>query len=157
MSIFSFPRSKSDWFFFIIRLIIGIFFIYASLGKIFDPEGFARAIHNYRLMPPGFINILAIFIPWLELIAGLGMITGFKYRGANLIIFAMLIVFTIAMISAYARGLNINCGCFSTSSTAESDLLARIIEDILLIIGCLLIMLRGKFVGRSSGQAPKLA
>jgi len=120
-------------------LAIGGIFVYASIDKIINPEAFARVIHNYRLLPPVAINGLAIFLPWLELTAGLCLMLGFKYRSANLIIFLMTIVFIVALGSAYFRGINLNCGCFSMSATTKSNLLARIIEDFLIVAGNIII------------------
>ena len=150
MTIFSLPKTAGEWFTFAVRVIIGGLFIWASLDKIINPEAFARVIHNYRILPPYAINIVAIVIPWLELIAGVALLIGFKYKGANILIFAMLTVFAIALISAYSRGLNINCGCFSTSATAKSDLLARIIEDILMLAGSFIIIFDHKFSKRKA-------
>jgi putative oxidoreductase len=129
----------NKWSILAVRIVIGGIFIYASIDKIIHPDAFARIIHNYRLFPPNSINIIAIITPWIELITGVLLVIGWRSRGANLIIFGMLIAFIIALTISYARGININCGCFSTSAGAKSDLLARIIEDILMVIGCLII------------------
>jgi uncharacterized membrane protein YphA (DoxX/SURF4 family) len=134
----------NKWFVLAVRIVIGGIFIYASIDKIINPESFTRIIHNYRLFPPSLINIIAIVTPWIELVSGVFLIIGFKYKGANLIIFGMLIAFIIALTISYARGININCGCFTTSSTAKSNLLVRIIEDASMAIGCLLIGFRKK-------------
>jgi uncharacterized membrane protein YphA (DoxX/SURF4 family) len=129
----------NKWFVLAVRIAIGGIFIYASIDKIIHPESFARIIHNYRLFPPSLINTFAIVIPWIELITGVFLIIGFKYKGANLIIFGMLLAFIVALTISYIRGININCGCFSTASTAKSNLLVRIIEDVFMAIGCLII------------------
>jgi uncharacterized membrane protein YphA (DoxX/SURF4 family) len=144
------PRTRDDWLIFIIRLIIGGFFIYASVDKILNPDAFAKIIHNYRILPPEFINVLAIILPWVEIISGFSLIIGFKYRGANLIIMVLLAVFIVALTASLIRGLNINCGCFTTSSTAKSDLLWRIIEDVFMLIGCILISLKHKIFNNLS-------
>jgi len=146
------PRTRDDWLIFCIRLIIGGFFIYASVDKIFNPDAFAKIIHNYRILPPELINLLAIILPWIELVTGISLIIGFKYQGANMLILAMLIVFIAALIASYARGLNINCGCFSASSTIKSNLLWRIIEDVLMVIGCVLIALKHKIFNNLSSR-----
>jgi len=150
MSFFLIPKTKSDWFIFVIRLIIAAFFIYASIDKIINPEAFAKSIHNYRMTPPIFINLMAIFMPWLELVTGLALLIGWKYKGANLLILGMLAIFIVALASAWSRGLNINCGCFSTASTAKSDLLARLIEDAIMAVGCLIIMFENKLFRKNS-------
>lgn len=136
------PKSATEWIIFLIRLIVGGIFIYASIDKILNPDQFAKVIHNYRLLPPDYINLMAIVMPWIEFTAGVCLAIGFKYRGASFILGVMLAVFTVALFSAYSRGLNINCGCFSTSSSSKSDLLVRAIEDILMLIGCVIIMFK---------------
>ena len=142
------PKTTAEWIILVIRLVVGGIFVYASIDKIFNPDQFAKIIHNYRILPPDLINVMAIVTPWFEFTAGVCMITGFKYRGASLIIAVMLAIFTVAMSSAYIRGLNINCGCFSTSSFSESDLLARAIEDILLLIGSIIILFKTSITRR---------
>jgi len=144
------PRGLGDWTFFIIRLIIGGVFIYASIDKIIFPGEFAKIIHNYRLLHPDLINIMAIMLPWFELVAGISLITGFRYKGANSIILLMLLIFIVALGINLARGVNINCGCFSTSSSVKSNLLVRMIEDILMLLGCLIIMFKSKLLKQPS-------
>jgi len=144
------PRTRDDWLIFCIRLIIGGFFIYASVDKIINPDAFAKIIHNYRILPPEFINVLAIILPWIELIAGASLILGYKYQGANMLIFVMLVVFIAALTASLIRDLNISCGCFSASSAAKSNLLWRIIEDVLMLVGCILISLKHKIFNNLS-------
>lgn len=140
------------WGIFLIRLAIGGLFIYASIDKIIHPAAFAKIIYNYRLLHPDYINLLAIILPWFELITGISLITGIKYRGANFLILIMLAVFIVALGINYIRGVNISCGCFSTSSTVKSNLLIRIIEDFLMAAGCLIIMWKSKLTGRYRGS-----
>lgn len=129
----------NKWVILAIRIIVGGIFIYASIDKIIHPDAFARIIHNYRLFAPSLINIFAIIIPWIEFISGVLLIIGWKYKAANLIIGGMLAAFIIALAISYARGININCGCFSTAASTKSDLLARILEDVLMVAGCIII------------------
>ncbi|MCP4583411.1 MAG: DoxX family membrane protein [candidate division Zixibacteria bacterium] len=138
------PRTGGDWFIFIVRLAVGGFFVWASVDKIMHPEAFAKIIHNYRILPPEYINLLAIVLPWIEIVAGVCLMVGYKYRGANLLILGMLVVFIVALAASYARGLNINCGCFSTATSVKSNLLWRIVEDILMAAGCVLVFLKSK-------------
>ena len=59
-------------FILIMRFLLGFIFIYASYEKILDPAKFARDISNYHVVPFGLENTIAIILPWLELIIGLG-------------------------------------------------------------------------------------
>lgn len=128
-----------------IRVILGGLFIYASIGKIFDPQAFAKAVNNYQILPVGLANFVAMTVPYIEFFAGTFLIIGKYKKGAALLIGVMLVVFMIAMGSALARGLNIACGCFSLENTnATSDIAKRIVEDVLMLIGSLLILIFDK-------------
>lgn len=130
----------------ILRLIVGGFFVYASLDKLINQELFARAIYNYKIIPDIFINVSAIIIPYLELFSGIFLIFGIFKRGSSLIITILLIVFIILLSQAYARGLDISCGCFSLETVSEkSDILQRIIEDILLLTASIIIFIKSKY------------
>ena len=135
---------RGRWAIFFIRFAIGTIFIYASIDKILHLETFANIIHNYRLLPPYLINLMAVILPWVEMVTGICLIVGYKYRGASFIILSMLMVFILALSINYAKGININCGCFSTSSSTRSNLLWGIIEDVILASGCLIILLNSK-------------
>lgn len=97
----------------IARIVLGLIFIIASAGKIYNPAVFAQEISNYDFMPYFTINLMAIILPWIELIAGIFLISGIRLKASSAIIGALLIVFIIAVATAMARGLNINCGCYS--------------------------------------------
>jgi len=101
---------------FLLRLILGGIFIYAAAGKILYPAEFSEAIANYQMVPVKANNFIAITLPWVELIAGLLLFNGFKTQSANVIIFLCLFVFSIGALLALARGLDINCGCFTEAS-----------------------------------------
>jgi uncharacterized membrane protein YphA (DoxX/SURF4 family) len=107
---------------------------------MFNQEAFARAIYNYKFLPDVFINLLAIVLPYMEFFTAVFLILGIFKKGSSFLIGVMLIVFIIALTRAYALGLDISCGCFSLDTVSEkSDILQRIIEDILLLAACFLI------------------
>lgn len=121
---------------FISRLILGAIFIYASFDKALHPDAFAKVIWHYRVTPPGLINIAAVIIPWIELLAGVLLILGIKVRGANLVISCLLVIYIFLLTVTAIRGINIACGCFTTSTAAKSNLIVRAIEDVgMLILG----------------------
>ena len=99
----------------LLRGFLGGVFIYASIGKILHPELFAETISNYQILPDQFVNLVAIILPWLELTAGTCLVLGIWLPGALFIINLLLMVFFCALLIAFVRGLNIECGCFNTS------------------------------------------
>ena len=64
----------NDYIHLAVRLIMGVLFIYAGVGKIIDPLGFAASIFNYKLLPEAIVGIVAVVIPWLETVAGTALI-----------------------------------------------------------------------------------
>jgi uncharacterized membrane protein YphA (DoxX/SURF4 family) len=116
----------------VVRILLGILFIYASYPKILDPAGFSRTVYYYRLLPPAAVNLVAIVLPWIEILVGALLVIGFKVRGAALVATTSLLVFAAAMTSAYVRGLNIDCGCFSSTGGHGIDA-RRILEDVVLV------------------------
>ena len=120
----------------ITRVFVGGLFIYSSVDKIIDPLAFASIIHNYRITPPGLINYIVVIIPWIEFVAGVFLVIGFKIRASALVLNLLLVFFTIVLTITALRGINVSCGCFSTSTAVKSNLVLRIIEDIgILILG----------------------
>jgi putative oxidoreductase len=126
-----------------LRLVIGGVFIWASWHKIGNPEGFARDIYNYRMMPGSTINLMAIIMPWLELACGVLLIVGPLMRGSALLIGLMLLVFIIAISAAIIRGLNIDCGCFKVGEGGRMVGLKTLTEDVLMLVGVGIIMVFG--------------
>jgi len=99
------------------RWILGLTFIYASLHKITAPADFAKIIYGYDLFPAALINLMAITIPFAELVTGLALVIGIYRRAAALIINVMLLNFTVALFINLIRGHEFDCGCFATGQT----------------------------------------
>jgi len=102
------------------RLTLAGIFIYASLDKIAHPAAFAKDVYNYQILPDALINLTALVLPWLELFLGLCLLAGIWLPGAVLTVNGLLVVFLAALVFNLARGLDINCGCFSTGSDAPA-------------------------------------
>lgn len=123
-----------------LRIILGAVFIFASYGKLFSPAEFAKAILRYEFLPLYFVNILAIVMPWIEFIVGLMLLFGVFKKASSMLAGISLVMFLIALISAYARGLDISCGCFSLEETSsKGDIIYRIIQDFIMLIAVVVI------------------
>ena len=104
---------KNKWVIFAFRISLGVVFLYASFEKIRDPGSFSANIQNYQILPYGITNLIAILLPWVELYVGACLILGVFVDGAVLLSAGMLVLFIVALGQALARGLDIECGCFS--------------------------------------------
>ena len=108
----------------ILRLLVGGAFVVAGALKVLQPATFAADIGNYRLLPHGAINLLAITLPWIEVAAGALLVLGFWRRASAVVIAVMLIIFLGAIGQALARGLDVRCGCFGTVEARKVSVLA---------------------------------
>lgn len=104
------------------RLLLGLIFVLASIDKFIHPAAFAEVIYNYQILPDTLINITAVILPWLELISGIFLVLGLWLPGAVFLSNLLLAAFFGSLVFNLARGLNIYCGCFSTSEGATSTL-----------------------------------
>ncbi len=132
----------NEYFLLILRLTVASVFIFAGIEKIADPSSFSVSIDNYRLFPDFSINIIAVFLPWLEVFAGILMLFGISVKETALVFNFLLILFIAIVISALARGLNIDCGCFGTAA-AQKVGLTKIFENILLLAAGILLQING--------------
>tara|TARA_Y100000590_G_scaffold469527_1_gene657535 strand:+ start:3960 stop:4421 length:462 start_codon:yes stop_codon:yes gene_type:complete len=134
----------------IFRIILGIIFIYASYDKILDPAGFSKNIHNFHITPIAIENIIALVLPWLELIIGIFLIFGLFLDGTINITISLLIFFIIILSQAVFRGIDVHCGCFKTEADAGTtdlrlELIKRIGEDFIYLGMAYVVKYRKKF------------
>jgi uncharacterized membrane protein YphA (DoxX/SURF4 family) len=130
------------------RLVLGVVFILASVDKIASPEAFSVSVEAYRLLPFPTVNIFALLVPWLELLCGVFLLAGYMIRGSSLIASILLCLFTFAILSAMARALNIDCGCFGGAYRAPVSW-TRVGEDLGLLVLALYVYIVSS---RSAGQ-----
>lgn len=101
------------------RLWVGAVFLAAAWHKILDPGAFAFSIAAYQILPLQYINVLAIALPWLELVAALTLITGLWTRASALCMAGMNVMFITALVMAIKSQVQMtSCGCFAADAEA---------------------------------------
>lgn len=116
------------------RVVLGCIFIVASLDKIIHPELFARTVYNYQLLPEVAVNVVALWIPWLELVGGVLLLLGLWVQGSVFLLTGLLLVFLGALGFNLARGLDVACGCFSTTSKDPVTALTLLRDSLFLVV-----------------------
>ena len=117
-----------------IRIAIGSLFIYAGFIKIIDPKSFAQLISHYNLVPEFLLSPVAIGLPVLEILAGLGLIL--NIRGSLTTILGLLILFVFILWYGILHDLNIDCGCFTPAEiSSQGNLRQAFYRDLLMIAG----------------------
>lgn len=104
----------------VLRICLGAAFIYAGCLKLPDIEAFFWDIHHYELTHPDVSILMAFFLPWLEIFAGIALVTGQLYLGGIAISTGLSAVFLGAISSAWYRDLDITCGCFGREDNATN-------------------------------------
>lgn len=99
-----------DWLYKICRWILGGIFIYAGSTKLLDPVIFATLIDAYGIVPDSLIMPVAIILPMLEVMGGIGLL--FDIRGSLALITGLLLLFIAILWYAIWMGLDVDCGCF---------------------------------------------
>jgi uncharacterized membrane protein YphA (DoxX/SURF4 family) len=99
---------------FFLRVYVGGLFIYASMYKINYPGEFAESIASYQLVPFWAVNLMALIMPWTELVGGILMVLGIRTKAAAAVIGGLLAIFSMAILITLLRGIPIGCGCFTS-------------------------------------------
>lgn len=122
-----------------VRLGLGGLFIVAGLSKLRDPAGFAQEIANYQLAA-GLAPYLAMVLPPIEVVAGVALVglSSSWRRAAALALGGLLVMFTVAVLHAVLRGVNIDCGCFGTGSGPVS--FSTVLRNVGLLAAALIVI-----------------
>ncbi|NOZ86437.1 MAG: DoxX family membrane protein [Deltaproteobacteria bacterium] len=103
------------------RIYLGCIFLLACVHKIAHPGSFAIDIDTYDILPIQAVNLMAITLPWVELVVGLFLLLGVATRAAAMAGAGMLVMFLAAVLVALARGMDMSCGCFASQAVANED------------------------------------
>jgi|ERR1017187_3389329 uncharacterized membrane protein YphA (DoxX/SURF4 family) len=110
----------------VLRIALGTIFVYAAWTKLRTPwELFAMEVDSYQLLPLKAVELVARTLPWFELAVGLLLMTGYWLRSAAAATALLLAGFFTLMVRAYAKGMEIPCGCFGPNDIISWKTLLR--------------------------------
>ena len=84
--------------YFFLRLFFGGVFIYSGVQKVIDPFYFQTAIESYQMTSVFLSQILAFFIPTIEVIVGLMLVLGLWLKVAWLLYFGLMMIIGLSQI-----------------------------------------------------------
>jgi uncharacterized membrane protein YphA (DoxX/SURF4 family) len=141
-----------DW---ILRLALAAVFAGAAVTKIADPAEFHAAIQTYRMLPEVLVAPLALWLPWVELCTAVALVWPRHRRAALWLIFALSIVFIVAIAQAWWRGLDIVCGCFGRPATVSGPAFREyLLRDFAFLAVAVWLLAREWFVARAPAKPP---
>jgi uncharacterized membrane protein YphA (DoxX/SURF4 family) len=83
------------------------------------------SIDAYKVLPDWAVVVVARTLPWAELAIGVALMAGRWLRVSAGAASLLLAVFFALMVRAYAKGMQINCGCFGLGDPISARTLAR--------------------------------
>lgn len=93
------------------RIMVAIVFLFFGVEKIAAPAKFAKEILNYGFFPLFSVNLIAIILPWIEVIVGFALLFGIRIKSSAFLSGMLMLGFIVAVGIAIAMGLDISCGC----------------------------------------------
>lgn len=105
-------ESFQPWFTLAARIFIAAIYFYATVRKIGNTSENVKAVEVYKILPVTVARYFGYALPWLELGIVLLLLFGISMRFTAIATAALSILYLIAISSAWARHLPINCGCF---------------------------------------------
>jgi uncharacterized membrane protein YphA (DoxX/SURF4 family) len=139
------------------RLILGGVLLVAGYLKVGKTEISQMAVRSYELLPISIANFLGLTLPLFEVVIGLLLILGAATRVVAALGGFTMFIFIIAIAQAWARGLNIDCGCFGGGGTVDPGQ-TRYLQEILRdagLVAMALFLIRYPVTKFSIDKAPK--
>jgi len=138
------------WLYRVLRILLGCLFVYSGAVKLYDVKGFARMISQYDLVPDLLLAPVAIVLPVIELMAGIGLV--FEVVSALSMISGMLVMFVIVLWYGMLKDLDVDCGCFSTEELrGQQGLMRAFYRDVGMLAVCVYLYLYRYFRVRGEG------
>jgi uncharacterized membrane protein YphA (DoxX/SURF4 family) len=128
-------RTRAEAVGLVARLVVGGVWLIAGFKKLPDPAGNVRAVRAYRILPESIVPVVGHGLPILEILVGVCLVLGLLTRLVALLSALMLAAFIIGIASAWARGLQIECGCFGGGAGPAVNATAKYPWDITRDVG----------------------
>ena len=140
-----------------LRWLLAVLLVWAALGKIANLQEFHANVAAYRLpLPAAMIRLAVTVVPWLELLCGVLLVAGTMRRAALLCTVGLCAVFVLATGQAWARGLEISCGCFKLDFLGEGAA-KQVLESVQFAFGrAVLLLAAAVWLLRSRPGSPEV-
>ena len=139
----------------LLRLGLGALWIYAGVMKLRDPQQFFEDVRNFKITGWDLSMLIAIYLPWLETVVGAALVSRRWSAGASTLSGIMALVFLGAIASAWARGLDITCGCFGHDDSNRTNYPLHVGMNVaLLVFSALLFRLEFRLNARPATPTP---
>jgi uncharacterized membrane protein YphA (DoxX/SURF4 family) len=130
-------RSALPWVATAARFVVAGVLIVAGWLKMGAPAISIKAVEAYEILPLGAAELVGYVLPILEIVIGALLVVGLLTRVSAIGAGLLMLVFVAGIASAWARGLNIDCGCFGGGGRLRPGETASYLPEILRDLGLL--------------------
>jgi uncharacterized membrane protein YphA (DoxX/SURF4 family) len=123
-------RAWWPWLGLLARLVVGTVWIVAGLLKVQNLDASTRAVRNFRVLPETIVPFIGHLLPLLEIAVGVLLVIGLAVPAIAAVSALLQLAFIIGIAQAWARGLQLDCGCFGGGGAATGDATRGYILDI---------------------------
>lgn len=109
------------------RITAGALMIVSGAFKAFDPVGYGEMVASFGIVSPVASSYVAVVIPFMELVAGVFLLLGYKIRAASVVLLSVTVILSVAMIWSLVAGMTVSCEC------AHLKRLGIVIDDFLVL------------------------
>jgi uncharacterized membrane protein YphA (DoxX/SURF4 family) len=103
-----------SWLGFAVRLGAAAVWLTAGAAKVPQIPAFHVLVQRYGILPDILAGPFSSILPFLEIAIGLYLAAGLFVRGTAIVGTALFAVFLAAQVSAWTRGISLDCGCFGS-------------------------------------------
>jgi uncharacterized membrane protein YphA (DoxX/SURF4 family) len=119
------------------RVVLGVVWLIAGFAKVGDLAESGRAVAAYRLLPYDLATFLGAVLPFVEIGLGLLLLAGLAVRLSGAVSGVLQLMFLVGIVSAWARGLRIDCGCFGGGGDLAAGESTKYLSETLRDLGLL--------------------
>ena len=102
------------WVGVVARLVTGVVWVVAGALKLPHPEQSVTAVRAYQVLPLSLTGPVGHVLPMLEVVVGGCLLLGLLTRPAAVVSALLQVAFIAGLVSVWARGISIDCGCFGS-------------------------------------------
>lgn len=131
-------RTVLPWLRTAVRVGLGGIWIVAGALKVAAPSQAVQSVAAYHLLPLWMARVVGWGLPFAEVALGLVLISGLFTRWAAVLSGGLQLILMLGLVSAWARGLSIDCGCFSAGgevAPSATTYVQSLIRDVAFLLG----------------------
>jgi uncharacterized membrane protein YphA (DoxX/SURF4 family) len=133
----------------LVRILVGVLFIFSGLVKANDPLGLSYKMQEFfevwHLHGWNDTTLaLSIFMNAFEIIAGFALLIGWRFRLVSWLLLLLIVFFTFLTGYTYVTGMPKNCGCFGDCLPITSQ--TSFLKDVVLTVLIIFLLVKSKYV-----------